>query len=526
MTSHDVLISGLGPTGAVLAGLLGQRGLRVAVFDKSADLFPLPRAVGLDHEAMRIVQELGLSDEMTRIIDHYRPSEYLGMDGQLIKRLDTEPPPYRLGWEPNYVFNQPKFETAIRARLHEIPGITVHTNAEVTAVSQTPKAVHIQVKQHADGTEETHSARYLIACDGGSSPIRKWMGIGLEDLGFDEPWLVVDARVPQHVSDRLPQTQVQYCEAQRPCTYVYCTEDHRRWEIMLNEDEYRTGDFPDEMLWPILQRWIQPGEVKFWRRAAYRFHGLIARQWRSSNVFLAGDAAHMTPPFMAQGMVQGLRDAHNLAWKLAHVIQGQADESLLDTYELERQPHVRSTTLKAMELGRVICERDPEKARQRDQKLRAEQGGTVQTTYRQQMIPGLTTGLIHAPDPSAGKVFPQPFIQASGSACLLDDAVGSDFIFYFDETDASLDLTRLKQAADLLPIQWVAVKTSGPSDLTKAVSVNAPMLADWMKAQSASAVLVRPDKYVYGSADTLASSIALINALRASIHNPMRTVKP
>jgi len=515
MTTHDVLISGLGPTGAVLAGLLGQRGVRVAVFDKLKDLYPLPRAVGLDHEAMRIVQELGISAQMSKIIDRYRPSEYLGMDGQLIKRLDKEPPPYRLGWEPNYVFNQPKFESAIRDRLHQIRTITVHQSAEVTSVSQSAEQVHIQVKHLADGTEKQYSGKYLIACDGGSSPLRKWTGLELEDLGFDEPWLVVDALVPQHVSDRLPQTQVQYCEAQRPCTYVYCTEDHRRWEIMLNDDEYRTGEFPDEMLWPILKRWIQPGEVTFWRRAAYRFHGLIARQWRSGNVLLAGDAAHMTPPFMAQGMVQGLRDAHNLAWKLAYVIQGRAGEGLLDSYELERKPHVRATTLKAMELGRVICERDPEKAKLRDQRLREEQGGSVQTTYRQQMIPGLTTGLIHACDPAAGQVFPQPVVQVFGGERLLDDLIGSDVAFYFDDNDESLDLDRLKQAAGTLPLQFVAINNRADSDVTDGISVRSSMIANWMQDRAVCAMLVRPDKYVYGCASTLASSVALIHAFKA-----------
>lgn len=517
MTTHDVLISGLGPTGAVLAGLLGQRGVRVAVFDKLEDLYPLPRAVGLDHEAMRIVQELGISDAMAKIIDRYRPSEYVGMDGQLIKRLDTEPPPYRLGWEPNYVFNQPKFESAIRDRLHQIPAISVHKSSEVTSVNPTESEVHIQVKHLADGTEKKYSGKYLIACDGGSSPLRKRMGLELEDLGFDEPWLVVDALVPQHVSDRLPQTQVQYCEAQRPCTYVYCTEDHRRWEIMLNDDEYRTGDFPDEMLWPILKRWIQPGEVKFWRRAAYRFHGLIARQWRSGNVLLAGDAAHMTPPFMAQGMVQGLRDAHNLAWKLACVIHGQAEDGLLDSYELERKPHVRATTLKAMELGRVICERDPDKARLRDQKLREEQGGSVKTTYRQQMIPGLTTGLIHAGAPAAGQVFPQPVVQLFDGAHLLDDLIGSDAVFCFDGNDESLNLDSLKQAAGTLQIQFVAINSHDDPVVTGVIAVRSSMIADWMKEKSVSAVLIRPDKYVYGGASTLASSIALIQAFKAAI---------
>ena len=515
--THDVLISGLGPTGAVLAGLLGQRGVRVAVFDKLEHLFPLPRAVGLDHEAMRIVQELGISDEITKIIDHYRPSEYLGMDGKLIKRLDTEPPPYRLGWEPNYVFNQPKFEHAIRARLENISEVTIHKNSEVLSVQQTSDEVHITVKHHADDLERKYSARYLIACDGGSSPTRKLLGLELEDLGFDEPWLVIDALVPKQVSDRLPQTQVQYCEADRPCTFVYCTEDHRRWEIMLNDDEYRTGDFPDEMLWPILGRWIKPGEVKLWRRAAYRFHGLIAKQWRSSNVFLAGDAAHMTPPFMAQGMVQGLRDAHNLAWKLAYVLQGKADDSLLDSYEVERKPHVRTTTLKAIELGRVICERDPVKAKLRDEKLRADHGGTVKTTYRQQMIPGLTSGLLQSANPLAGSVFPQPYISTSNGNILLDDLIEGNFVLYFDEAMRDLDVDQIMRTARNLPIQFVCIKGERALDTKGHLSINSSMIINWMREQSVSVALIRPDKYVFGSASTFESTIALINSFKACL---------
>lgn len=517
MTTHDVLISGLGPTGAVLAGLLGQRGVRVAVFDKLDALFPLPRAVGLDHEALRIVQELGLAQEIRPFIDHYRPSEYLGMDGQLIKRLDTEPPPHRLGWAPNYVFNQPKFEQAIRTRLEHIAAVDVHTNADVLSIDQDAQGVRVQVKHLKDGSHQHYSARYLVACDGGASPIRKSLGLELEDLGFDEPWLVVDARVPKHVSDRLPQTQVQYCEPARPCTFVYCTQDHRRWEIMLSDEEYRTGDFPDDMLWPILSRWVQPHEVTLWRRAAYRFHGLIAKQWRQGRVFLAGDAAHMTPPFMAQGMVQGLRDAHNLAWKMAHVLQGKADAALLDTYEIERQPHVRSTTLKAMELGRVICERDPDRAKQRDQQLRDEQGGTIQTTYRQQMIPGLTTGLLHGADALAGKVFPQPWVEQAGADVLLDDQVSPDFVLYHDLARGDVDGEALRAAVQHLPVQVVAVSARSVSNAKGDAAIYSPWLARWMAENAVCVVLVRPDKYVFGGADSMAVAYKLIKELQHSL---------
>ncbi len=517
MPDFDVIISGLGPTGAVLAGLLGQRGARVAVFEAMDGLYPLPRAIGLDHEAMRIIQELGLSPRIAEVIDRYRPSEYLGMDGHLIKRLDTEPPPHRLGWEPNYVFNQPRFEALIRARLDTLSNVSIFKPAEVTHVSQSPDGVSIQVMHHREGREETCSARFLVACDGGSSPMRKKLGIELEDLGFDEPWLVVDAIVPGTIAERLPQTQVQYCEADRPCTFVVCTGRHRRWEIMLNDDEYRTGNFPDDMLWPILSRWVKPGEVELWRRAAYRFHGLIAREWRRGRVMLAGDAAHMTPPFMAQGMVQGLRDAHNLAWKLAHVLQGRAAASLLDSYETERKPHVRATTLKAMELGRLICERDPDKARRRDQRLRDEQGGVIRTTFRQQMIPGLTTGLIRTSQAQAGQPFLQPRISSAHGDVLLDDCVAREFVLFVLAFEFTEGLKALQAAIGDLPVQIVLV-TNDEAVADPGTYVQSSVLASWMSDQGAPIVLVRPDKYVYGHASTIATALELLSELEGRLH--------
>ena len=421
----DVIVVGLGPTGATLAALLAQHGLRVAAFDRLPDLYPLPRAIGLDHEALRIWQSLGLSEALAPHIAPYRPSEYLGVDGQRIKRLDMAPPPHRLGWAPNSVFDQPAVEGVLRAHLAAQPGVHLAVSHEVLALEEQDGQVVATVRTER-GVLQTWTADWAVACDGGASPTRKRLGIPLEDLAFDEPWLVVDALVHPDKLDALPQTQVQYCEPARPSTFVVGPGRHRRWELMLLPGEPLHEHWPEEALWPMLARWIRPGEATLWRAAAYRFHGLVAQRWRAGRILLAGDAAHMTPPFMAQGMVQGLRDAANLAWKLARVLRQGAPEQLLDTYEAERKPHVTATTRTAIALGRVICERDPAAARARDERLRAEHGGTVPTTIRQSMLPDLDAGLIAAGSPGAGSLFPQPRVSVpeGGLDGWLDDLGG------------------------------------------------------------------------------------------------------
>ena len=200
----------------------------------------------------------------------------------------------------------------------------MHRSAEVQGVGQDDEGAWADVRLE-EGTDAVRfRGRYLIACDGGASVIReKILGITMDDLGFHEPWLVVDVLVNEDKLAKLPQTQVQYCEPERPSTYVTCVGNHRRWEITLNPGDRSSGVFPDEELWPLLERWITPEDGRIWRSAAYRFHGLVANEWRRGRILLAGDAAHMTPPFMAQGMAAGMRDALNLAWKLDRVIQSR-----------------------------------------------------------------------------------------------------------------------------------------------------------------------------------------------------------
>lgn len=514
----DVIIVGLGPTGATLAALLGQRGICVAAFDKLPDLYPLPRAIGLDHEVMRIVQELGIADKVQKHTAPYRPSEYRGMDGQLIKRLDMAPPPFRLGWAPNYVFDQPAFEGIIRTRLSELASIQVHLEADVTAEGQDADGAWIDVRLRGEERTTRFTGKYLIACDGGASPIRTRLGIPLEDLNFHEPWLVVDAILNEDKLAGLPQTQVQYCEADRPSTFVVLPGNHRRWEIMLLPGDSLSPEFPENELWPLLERWIRPDDGKLWRAAAYRFHGLVASEWRQGRILLAGDAAHMTPPFMAQGMAQGLRDAQNLAWKLERVLADTSPASLLDSYGEERRPHVVETTLTAIELGRVICERDPELARQRDERLVAEQGGQVRTMFRQNMIPPLKFGLIAEDSPDAGSLFPQPNVRTAGFEGRLDDLTGRGIrVAVLGELDIAAE-TQLLGLLELCGGKLIHLGSVAPTEMaTIHVEELEAVIAPWLASLGQSVAITRPDNYVYGTAKTPAAGIAMLRQFLSSL---------
>jgi 3-(3-hydroxy-phenyl)propionate hydroxylase len=518
VNEFDVLIAGLGPTGVTLAGLLGQGGLRVAVFDRLPGLYPLPRAIGLDHEAMRIVQELGLAQRIAPHVAPYRPSEYRGEDGQPIKRLDALPAPHRLGWLPNYVFDQPGFERVLRERLAELPNVEVFLQAEIEDSGQDRDHAWLDVRLAGSSERRRFEAGYLVACDGGSSPIRKRLGIELEDLGFDEPWLVVDALVSDEKLGQLPHTQVQYCESRRPSTFVVGPGNHRRWEIMLLAGDSLSSEFPDEELWPLLARWIQPGDARLWRAAAYRFHGLVARQWRLGRTLLAGDAVHMTPPFMAQGMVSGMRDAHNLAWKLQRVIAGRSPASLLDSYMQERQPHVKQTILTAMELGRIICERDPARTRERDARLRAPHGAGIPVEYRQNMIPKLTGGLLAQETSLAGELFPQPLVHASHAAGRLDDLTGARVRAVVCGPLSAQDRAVWLDA--LAAVDGVLVELGAAGEATDSLveaAEDTPLIAPWLHGARQSVAIVRPDHDVYGTAADQAGGLRLLERMKQAL---------
>src|SRR5690349_17713627 len=394
---YDVLIVGYGPVGATLAGLLVRHGLSVAVAEQAPGVYDRPRAITLDHEVMRVFQACGVAHEVEKFTAPHPGTHYLGVDGQVIRIYDPQPPPHPLGWVPSGTFVQPEVEAVLRAGVARSGRADVFLSTQVVAFAPQADRVDVTLRASDGGTERTVAARYVVGCDGANSFVRRRLGIGHKDLAFDEWWMVVDVRLKGPVE--LPKKCIQYCRPSRPSTFIVGPGDLRRWEIKLLPGESPEQFGRPENVAAQLGRFVDPAAIEIWRSAVYRFHALVAERWRAGRVFLAGDACHQTPPFMGQGMCAGIRDAANLAWRLALVLRAGAHDGLLDTYEVERKPHVEALVGFAKKAGEVIGELDVAAARARDALLRGQLERGEAETIRQRYIPNLTAGVL---DPASG----------------------------------------------------------------------------------------------------------------------------
>jgi 3-(3-hydroxy-phenyl)propionate hydroxylase len=506
---HDVAIVGFGPSGAVAAGLLGQMGLATFVCDRMREVYDKPRAISLDHEVMRTFQQLGVVQDIEPHVEAFTPSEYFGVDGQLIRRMTMLEPPHPQGYTPSMVFNQPAVERVLRARAAALPSVDIALGVELVSLEQDDSGVTLRLRD-AQGDVHMQRARYLIGCDGAASTVRALLGIELDDLDFDERWLVADVRVNARGLAKLPKTSVQYCEPQRPCTLVIGPGNHRRWEISLHAHEDPQQAATPQGTWRLLARWLTPDDGELWRQASYRFHALVARRWRVGRAFIAGDAAHQQPPFLGQGMCQGLRDVANLAWKLNAVITGEvrsgAAQALLDSYGVERAGHVRELTSRIKHVGALIGERDVAKARARDASLLAECGGVVKDTPRQDILPALVGGCLSERASAArGTLFPQPWLHTRGDAALRMDAqAGHGWRLVCDDA-----LAHAAPAAHGIARLHIGARGARETQ---------GVVAAWMRRHQCHAALVRPDHYVFGVASTLAELDDLLDERSAWLH--------
>jgi 3-(3-hydroxy-phenyl)propionate hydroxylase len=507
---YEVIVVGYGPAGAVAALWLGQAGIRTLVIDKSKTIWQIPRAIAIDHEILRVFQNLGVAEEVLPCTAPFPASEHFGVDGQLIRRIHVVEPPYPLGYTPTMVFTQPAVEAILRKHVAGLQSVTVELGSQLTGIAQNDSAATVQLT--TGHVTRQLKARYVIGCDGASSSVRRLLGITFNDLGFDEPWLVIDVKVNEWALSKLPQTAAQYCNPERPTTFIVGPANHRRWEIMLLPGEDPREAEKPERVWALLAPWLEPTDGVLWRASSYRFHALLATHWRKGRIFLAGDAAHQQPPFLGQGMCQGIRDVTNLCWKLSEVLRGPGCDGLLDTYETERSQHVYTLTSRIKTIGRHICERDPKAARKRDAALLLQGGGHAATVTRQEIVPPLEAGLIADKEQSAsGTLFPQPWILTDGGAVRMDTLTGHGWRLFLDGRCHALE--ELPGAGELL-LNPVVIGGSGLKEKDAIVT-------KWFEQHACAAAIIRPDHYVYGVARTLAEIRPLLDrlALAATCRN-------
>lgn len=342
----EVLIVGLGPVGASLANLLARYGVRVVAIDAASEIFPKPRAIALDNEALRILQLVGLAEGEFATVGIPQVVYRSPMFG-LFARMDTGTV---LDGHPSLVtFYQPELEGVLRRRLQRSPDVELRLGTVLEAFSDDGTCVTATVRT-AGGEPATVRARFLVGADGASSLVRRTLGLDFRGASFAQDWLIVDARdVPT------PIDHVEFlCDPRRPSPHMVAPGGRQRWEFMLRPGESREEMERPENVQRLLAPWCDAQQVQIERTAVYRFHAREATAFSRGRCFLVGDAAHITPPFAGQGLVAGLRDVANLGWKLAWVLRGQAQESVLDSYDRERRPHARKIINLARFLGALV----------------------------------------------------------------------------------------------------------------------------------------------------------------------------
>ncbi|MFL5521138.1 MAG: bifunctional 3-(3-hydroxy-phenyl)propionate/3-hydroxycinnamic acid hydroxylase [Gemmatimonadales bacterium] len=511
LISFDVAVVGCGPVGALAANFAAAAGLTTLVIDRETGPHPLPRAVHLDHEMMRLFQSAGIADRIAPLLRETQGHLHVGADHGVIRYMGTAGRPKPFGWANDYFFYQPELEAALREGILRFPHAELRLGVALESLARDDEGVTLELG--SGERRSTARARFLIACDGARSLVRTSSRIALEDLQFEEPWLVVDAEVEGPVrfpelwgvpeAADLQQLSVMMCDPVRPATIVPGRGTIRRWEFML-----LPGEDDAEMMRPnrvaeLLAPFVGDVPHRIVRAATYRFHGLIAERWQDGRIFLAGDAAHQTPPFFGQGMCHGMRDVANLTWKLALVMRGAAPLALLDTYQLERDPHVRRVVSAAIDAGRYICELDPTRAAMRDAGLR-ERARTGAPSAAGELIPPIDDGVVARGTPGAGERFVQPWVATGGEGrALLDDVTGQGWrLFMRDPTPDDRS-----EAARLAPLDVTVVDAGTIAD--------DGTLGRWLEQRGVRAALVRPDFYVFGTA---AGDIgALVSAARRAL---------
>jgi 3-(3-hydroxy-phenyl)propionate hydroxylase len=482
--TYDVAVIGYGPTGATAANLLGQLGLKVLVVDRDADVYNRARAISTDEEVMRIWQSAGLADRLQQDMLPERPLNFVDAAG--VPFIDLKISPRGAGHPPQQFLYQPAVDHVLREGVQRFPNVDVLLEHECLRVAPKGDEVEVMLADLRTDTFKRFHASYVIAADGGSSPTRGQLGIGYAGRTYTERWVVIDTKVLKEwdAHDRLRF----HCDPAQPTVDCPTPLGHHRWEYPAQSDATDQELVREEAIWKVLgKQGITPEHVKILRAVIYSHHVRVADRWRVGRIFLAGDAAHAMPPWIGQGMSAGVRDAANLCWKLAAVINGQAPDSLLDSYQAERKPHVTDVTRRACRTGWIITQRNRAIAVARNHVLRAltRLPGVDERLQKITWIPAARyrEGFFAAGGHRAvGWQIPQPWVKdANGAQVRLDDVLGG---------------------------RWAIVHIGQPPRGSQAwatldvptIRVSEPALTQWLRDKKATAAVLRPDGFIYAAA--------------------------
>jgi 2-polyprenyl-6-methoxyphenol hydroxylase-like FAD-dependent oxidoreductase len=493
----DAIIVGGGPVGLLTAIFLGQAGLSVSVLERWPRRYPLPRACTIDHEALRILQAAGL---MTQHAELFEPSqgerggyEFRNGAGELLQAIDWNRTA-ESGWANTNGFYQPDLEAVLEEMAATTAGVTVHRGWTFHGLTQDDRGVRARIAPTEAPAPTTEvRARWLVGADGANSVVRTGLDIKVGDSGFAADWLVVDYR--PRVEENWTAFVTQYCDPAQPATAVNSGPGRRRFEFMRRPDTTVEELGRPETAWRLMAPWgVTPDTAEMERHAVYTFRGRWALTWRVDNVFLAGDAAHLMPPFLGQGLCGGLRDARALSWRLAMVHQGLAPASVLDTYGSERSGHVREIIDAAVAAGRVICELDPIRAAARDAEMKRlaqhPEAATREPPHPRLGEPSLTWGYGEA----KGRLSPQGWVRRGGRVGRFDDIVGGSWQLISRVGDP----LALLEADDL---RWFGACGGCAADLSRGGKIQdaAGDYARWFANHGCDALLARPDFYVFAA---------------------------